>query len=223
MVGVTNDQQFNLETFAAEHGTTDDIRDGIELNPPEDGHLRRVNDIHDYWRGLEARADGYYNSQSMVPPGSFTVVLNPSEPHVEFGWPNESRLKAGVWLSGKDGIASVKPPVPVAIDDDHLRFAAEACLLAAKQIVPKEDVVAIRTSQHETLSVGVTSEAYDYQEELFNGGGFGGMPPREGADTRHGFFHIRKMGTPFNVYTHAEAPRLGLEELRVDIPERWSA
>ncbi|PCR88621.1 hypothetical protein [Natrinema ejinorense] len=212
-------QQANLGEYADEYGTTDNIREGVELNPPEDGHLRRVNRIHDYWHGLESFADGCYNSQSLVPPGKFSIVIDPET--VERGWPSEHDLESGVWLSAREEIGSVKPPTPIAVDDRYLKFAAEACIMAAREVVD-ERVVGLTTSLHETLSIGVGGEDYDYQEQVFDGGSIAGMPPEGDAETRCGFFRIRKMGTPFEVYTDAEVPRLSLEELRVDIPEGWS-
>lgn len=211
--------QMDLDNFADEHGTTDDIRDDVVLDPPEDGHLRRVNEIHDYWRGLERLGDGYYNAQSMVPPGEFSIVVDVDA--VERGWGSDEPLEPGVWLSGKADVGTLKPPTPVNIDDRYLRFAAEACVIAARELVD-DRVVALSTSLHETLTVKVPNEEPGYQEYLLGEGVHGGIPPEDGAETKHGFFSVRKMGTPAKIYTHAEVPRLTFDDLRVDVPEWWS-
>lgn len=211
-------QNMDLSEFAQEHGTADDIRDDVVLDPPEDGHLRRVNTIHDFWHGLE-RIGSYYNAQSLVPPGQFSIVVDTDA--AERGWGSEEPLEPGVWLSGKADVGSLKPPTPIEIDDRYLRFAAEACVIAARELVD-DRIVALSTSLHETLTVKVPSEEPGYQEYLFGEEHNGGIPPEDGAETQYGFFSVRKMGTPADIYTQAEVPRLTFDDLRVDIPERWS-
>lgn len=207
-----------LDAFATECGTTDDVRADIELNPPEDGHIRRVSRIHDYWWG-EAEVFGSTNpGYSIVPPGSLRIVLEPDADAVTRGWGSDDPLERGVYLDGRAEIGKT-PPSPVEVDDDYLRFAADAALMAVDAAAdPGDEVVAV-SKNHLSLSFAVRGMDHGEQEYLVKESDAPvTYPPARPDELYYGFVAVRRFGTPYTIYTHAEVPRLGLEELN----EEWS-
>lgn len=208
----------SLDEFTEEHGTTDELSGGDLLDPPDDGHLRRENGIHDYWRGTAEHFGSTHPGYSIVPPGRVIIVLAPGDDAVERGWGSDAPLERGVYLSGRGDIGSA-PPAPVDVDDDHLRFAADAALLAVSDAADEDDEVVAISMDKLSLSFAVRGHPYDYQEYVIETTDEPITYPDERPDELyHGFVRVRRFGTPYKAYTKAEVPRLALEDLNVE----WS-
>lgn len=210
-----------LDEYAAAEGTTDNPRGGTALDAPEDGHVHHGNTVHDYWHGDEEVANDTFPTYTLVPPGEFHLVLVADDavqvPHVDGPAP----LTPGVYLKGTATVGTL-PPTPVAIDDEYLRFAAEAAVLAVADVASDEDVVAIHQLHH-SLTFAVRDQERRTQDHVFDPHH---LPTTylnhdPGPDGLHGgYISIRRFGTPYDVSTTVPEPRLDLEDLRVTIP--WS-
>lgn len=201
--------QPTLTDFSQQQGTTDSVEPEY-IGQPEDGHLYTVNEVHNYWHGLEY-IGGEWQLHSLVPPGRLYVILKPDG--VERCWGDEP-IRTGVYLDGKADVGDVKPPTPVAIDDDYLQFAAEAALRAAHSLCPDEEIVSVGKGVGASLTVA-TREATSGQEEIYNGSDSSGLAayPNVQPELHCGFYYARKFATPMDIYTKAEVPRLELSDL----------
>lgn len=207
-----------LDAFAEECGVTDDAREGIELNPPDDGHVRRASTVDDYWHGLTEIHGSTHPAYSIVPPGSLAIILEPDEDVVTRGWGSDEPLERGVYLRGKPNVGQT-PPAPVEVDDAYLRFAAEAALLAVDDAAAEDDDVVAISKNNLSLSFGVRGMERGEQERLVEMSNDPVTYPEERPDELYyGFTTVRRFGTPKKIYTKAEVPRLDLEDLN----EGWS-
>jgi len=209
-----------LDEFADEHGTTDDAREDVELNPPNDGHLRREHEIHDYWAGTAEWNGKSHPAYSIVPPGQFAVVFTTDS--VRNGW-SDDPPEPGVYLGGKADVGSTWPPHPVAVDDSYLEFAAGAAIRAVADLADPDDRVVAISVKHLDVTFGVCGQDWAKQEDAFTAGDSPVIYPKEKPEEVHyGFYGVRRFGTPFEIYSKVKAPRLELDDIRVDIPGGWS-
>ncbi|WP_135306334.1 hypothetical protein [Haloarcula amylovorans] len=205
--------QPTLIDYAESEGTTDEYETRY-VGRPDDGHLYKVNEIDDYWRGTRKRGrDGYWPIYSLVPAGRLSIILDDSADAVEHGWPTGEPLETGVYLTGRENVSDTHPPHPMAVDDEWLQFGAEACLWAAAGICPEKEIVAIRKgSWGATLLIAVRDGE---RKTLYNGTDSDNpVPyPDEQPDLFRGFHYIRQDTAPVNIYTEAEAPRFDIADL----------
>ena len=208
----------SLDEFAEECGVTDDAREGVELNPPDSGHVLRASSVDDYWRGLTEVSGSTHPAYSIVPAGSLVIVLDADEDVVTRGWGSDEPLERGVYLEGRAEVGT-KPPAPIEVDDDYLRFAAEAALLAVDDAAADNDEVVAIAKNHLSLSFAVRGMETGDQERLVEKSDDPTTYPRERPDELYyGFTTVRRFGTPYKAYTQVEAPRLDLDDLN----EEWS-
>lgn len=204
-------EQRTLNYFVEQHGTTENF-DLEVYTKRNDGHLYEVNEIDDYWRGTrELNKNGYWPLYSLVPAGNLVIVLD--EDAVKRGWPADDSLQTGVYLTGTEDISNTHPPHPMAVNDEWLKFGAEACLRAADGICSGNEIVAIsKTSWGATLTVTVRDGE---KTRLFNGTSSDSIPahPEEQPELYRGFYLIRQRSAPAEVYTKCDVPRMALSDL----------
>lgn len=207
-----------LDEYVASEGTTDNPREGTVLDAPDDGHVHHEDTVHDYWHGDERIGYQDFPTYTLVPPGSFSIVLS-SDDAVEAPHVDEPSLRPGVYLKGTATLG-MRPPPPTAIDDTYLRFAAEAAVLAVAEVASDEAVVAIQQLHH-SLSFGVRSRDRGVQDHVYNPHEtpitYLEHDPRPGG-LHGGYICVRRFGTPFDVHTRVPEPRLDLDDLRVPVP-----
>jgi hypothetical protein len=206
-----------LDEFAAECGTTDDPREGIEVTPPDDGHVRREHELDPFWHGEREIFNGYHHGYSLVPPGRLHIILDASGDCVERGWKVDEPLKRGVYLDGRADVGTM-PPTPIEIDDIYLQFAAEAAILATQASVKQDDEVVAISGNSLSLSFAVRAHEKRLDERLIDLSDDPVVYPDEKPNELHyGYVTVRRRGTPYEVYTQAEKPRLALDDLRTEV------
>lgn len=214
-----------LDEFAEEQGTTDDARETVAIGDADDGHIKSAGEISDYWHGNET--DQFSNPprwKSLVPAGKWNVIIDANDDYVKRGFNSDADLRPGVYLDGKGDLRkreiSTAPPYPVDTHDEHLKFAAEAGLLAAAKEVSNRRIVAITSGAGwPSLNIVVAERDRGNQKRLLGSkaGPAGLDNPEQEVESRHGFFSIREFGTPCDIYTQADVPRMELDDLDVDV------
>jgi len=178
-----------------------------------DGHIYAESGVDDYWIGTKhIEYIGWWQIFSLVPAGRVMVVLEDDPDAVQHGWLPEQQVQTGVYLAGRDRLYRNRPPTPVAVDDDHLRFAADACLRAADGICGDKTIIALSKAQRSSLTI-FTTEA-DEEEILFYGGDDPGpTSPEEQPELYRGFYRLRERPAPAEIYSECEFPRLNLGDV----------
>jgi hypothetical protein len=203
------EDQTSLHAFADRDGTVANPRETSKKDDADDGHCPYADPEPDHWTTN-------WDAPTPHPAGSWAVVLDPDEVKPKPTGPDT--VQRGVYICDKhqqyEGLNT--PPLPTEASDAKLKEAAEAGLAAAASIAehPSEIVLVSSGAAWGSLNFADATQSTRDIEELHHSGDWTSIPTEDVEhDLFEGFAKIRRFGTPAELYSRYEEPRLRVSSI----------